>query len=535
MYVCVAGEAALHRKGVMQSTANVQQTKSISVSSVVEIIFNYIEYHPVRSLLAWLVLVSGVRLALATSHDGYLGVDGGAYLLSLNSYWGGDTTNASFERPPLAPAYLLLPFMAIIKGSLGFNTYMAVFSMSLIPSFFFLSRKILGVRFAAIATVGISLDWALSEMFVTGVVPITGFGFMALLLYGMMGLAEENTWKYRLIIIGSIPMIAFTNQTALGLSLVTVPIAWLMLDKKLPMLMMLSVGAAASLTALPWYIDVLPTQPRVSYDGPLIYLNYWWSSQWLQLLFAITVAYSIFYIFRSEKIGARRNERLIATLLIVHGILNVFLSNDEAIMNIFYRSSYWISVPFVIGCAILLKEANARYLAPNFMRIRYPILSLLAVIALVALGSYGSIFQFYGQAYYSNLAGRDVLNALDSIPADEITRVGTNAESRGFYIAALTKKPVVWVQSATPAESYIEQEARARCELGWREDCSGTGYVSHWLIDTTETQQIKALLSMAPNPEDAFGNLGEHAPWLERTFVQNNVEVWTYVTEETEK
>ena len=85
------------------------------------------------------------------------------------------------------------------------------------------------------------------------------------------------------------------------------------------------------------------------------------------------------------------------------------------------------------------------------------------------------------------------------------------------------------MQSAWPAASYVEQEQKARCELGWVNDCSGEGWISHWIVDTRETQQVKALFPMAPDPEDAFGDLGKHAPWLEKTFQQNNVEVWTYV------
>ena len=506
----------------MEQAIRASSQTNISLRTVSVLALEWLRDHPIRAMFAWLTLMAGLRLVLAINHEGYLGVDGGAYLLGMAQFWGGEPTGTSFERPPLAPGYLLVPFMELIGGSLGFNIYAAVFSFAVFPGFFLLAQKIIGTRYAALATVALSTDFALGEMFVTGVVPLAGFGFLALLLYGMIGLSEEGNWKHRAAVVLSMPMIAMTNQTALGLALVVVPIAWLFLNKKIQLLMVLGAGALVSLSALPWYLDVLPGQSRVSYPGPLVYLNFWWSSQWLQALYAIVVGSSILYLFRSEKLGARRSERIIATLLLVHAVLNVFLSNDEALMNIFYRSSYWISIPFWIGSAIVVREIYDRVDLGSLLRVA-------ALIVFLAVGTYGSIYQFYGQSYYSNLAGIEVLNALDSIPEGDITRIGTNAESRGFYFAALTKKPVAWVQSAWPAASYVKQEEKARCELGWVNDCSGEGWISHWIVDTRETQQVKALFPMAPDPEDAFGDLGKHAPWLEKTFQQNNVEVWTYV------
>ncbi len=311
----------------------------------------WISTHPGRSLLIFLVAVAGVRIGLAATYAGYLGVDTGAYLLGVNEVWGGEPTGTSFTRPPLAPGFFMVPFLWAFPGYLGANLYAAVFSMSIFPSFYLLAQRLLGSRWGALATVGLALDWPLAEMFVTGVVPITGFAALALVVWGMMGLSSKNPkFRYASAIALGIPLIAFTNQTTLGLAFVTVPLAWLVLPGKRRVAIALVLGAVLALSALPWYLDVLPGSARVSYPGPLIYLNPWWSSQWIQGVYGILAGALVLRL--RPVVGMR----LLAILLIVHATLNVFLSNDEALMNIFYRSSYWMAVPVWICFAYLVRH-----------------------------------------------------------------------------------------------------------------------------------------------------------------------------------
>jgi hypothetical protein len=500
-------------------------------------LFGYVHTHPGRSLLLWIAAIAGVRLGLVLTYDGFLGVDSGAYGLGVLQFFGppGEYLDTSFSRPPLAPGFLYTPFWFLTDGftPLGSNLYAAVFSLSILPGFYLLARRIMGQHWGALATVGLTLDWPLGEMFVTGVVPITGFGMLCLVLWGMLGVAEgSQSWRHWLAVILAVPLVAFTNQTTLGIALVAVPIAWLILPNKRANLIALGAGAFLALSALPWYLHVLPGQPRVSYPGPLLYLAPWWQlSSWLQMAGGVALGALVLklrphwsrygYLDIPERVKVpHEGLRLMAVLLIVHAVLNVFLSHDEAVMNIVYRSSYWMSVPFWICAAYVGRRLWQRW---------QPSLLLAATAASIALavGAYGVQDQFYGQAHYSDLAGPDVLAALASIPSDDVTRIGTNAESRGFYLAALTQKPVAWVQSALPAAQYVDQETKARCALGWT-DCADRGYVSHWLIDTKHTQQVRGLIVGAPDPERPWGDIGPHAPWLTKTFEQGTVQVWTY-------
>lgn len=475
---------------------------------------------PNRMFLLWFLAVLFTRIGLNATYDGYLGVDGGAYWLGLHRFVSepGPYLDASWPRPPLAPGFLLWPFQQVFGNMLGFNLYQAVFATSIIPPFYLLARRLLPAWWAVAATVGISLDWPLAEMAVTGVVPITGFGAMCLALWGLINISDDRHpfhWPSWLAVIIGIPLIAHTNQTALGISLVVFPLTWLLLRRKRDTLTALIGGGLVALTALPWYLEVLPGSPRVNYPGSLVGFHFWWESQWYQLAFSLPLAVMV---WRSS---AWRPARLIALLVGVHAVLQVFISSDETLMNIFYRSSYWISIPWWLGAAWLGSRYQWRWLARVGRRTLYA-----AGALALAVGIYGAQDQFYGQAYYSNLAGPDVLTLLERIP-DDGTIIGTNAESRGYWIAAITKRPVMWVQPALPNGYFASVEVQGRCELGWT-DCDERGHVGWWLIETAQTQQIKALILDAPNPENAWNEIGEHAPWLELVAQEGTVQLWRY-------
>ena len=78
-------------------------------------------------------------------------------------------------------------------------------------------------------------------------------------------------------------------------------------------------------------------------------------------------------------------------------------------------------------------------------------------------------------------------------------------------------------------QAYVEQEHQARCELGWLQGCA-VGFVSHWIIDRMDRQQVPAPIESAPDPGAPWSDLGLHAPWLELVFTSGDVEVWAYPT-----
>jgi hypothetical protein len=470
--------------------------------------------HPGRSLALAVLGMAGVRIGLALTYAGYLGVDGGAYILGLQEVQAGELLGVSFGRPPLSPGWILYPFMEWVGGAAGYNLYSAVLSFAIIPPFYLLARQSFGAGWGALATGAFMLDWSLgAEMFVTGVVPLLGFGMLALALWGMVGLGVAPGRRHWAAIIIALPMAALTNQTSVGIGAVAIPLAWLMLPNKRAQVAALTMGAAVAVAvAFPYYLDVLPGSARVSYPGALVDFHPWQSSShYLLALTGLVVGGATFITKAPPAV------RAMGLMVMVHGVLNVFISHDEVMMNIFYRSGLWMMVPlWVIG---------VHYARAYLPRLATRPLVLFA-LAFLALGAYGYQDTFYGQAYYSDLAGPDVLAALDSIPPEHITRIGTNAESRGFYLAALSGAPAVWVQNALPAESYKVAELAARCSLGWV-TCADHGYVSHWLIDTKRTQAIAVRMDRAPNPLNPWGDVGALAPWLTKTFERGTVQVWT--------
>ncbi len=449
---------------------------------------------PGRTLMVFLCAIMGVRLGLALTYQGYLGVDGGAYILGAQQLLSQGVDDVHFARPPLAPGWLLVPLTELIGGTTGYNVYAAIFSMSMFPGVYLLARSLVGPRWGALATGALALDWRMWELFVTGVVPVTAFGFLALALWGLIGISRGRMYNklYILAIVAGLPLVAFTNQTTLGLAVVTLGVAWLTLPNKLGTARVLMLAGAVTLVALPWYIDVLPGTARVHYPGPLVYLHPAWSAQWHQSAVGLGIAAILWRTTRAAPL------RALAAVVAAHSALNVFLSFDEAVLNVMFRSGHWMQIPGWIALAAVLRQAAPR--APHDLP-RY--LLPIGIAAFLALGAYGAQDQFYGQAYYSDMAGPKVLRALEVLDLEDVGRIGTNAESRALYIAAVTGKPVSWLQSALPSEHYRAQEEATRCEIGWLEGCR-TGYITHFLVDEWNRQQNANLARYPVDWEDPW-------------------------------
>ncbi len=239
--------------------------------------------NPIRSLLLWMVAIAGVRLSFVVGYTlingGFLGVDEGAYIpgvqaLTDSNPW---ASGIHFTRAPLSPGWLLWPFLQVFGLVWGSNLYSFAASLPALAGFYLLARVIFPTKWAVAITMLFSLDWVQAELLVTGTAPLMGMTCMMVLVAGM--LRNETRWG-RLAIVVAMPLIAYTNQTALALSAVTVPIVWLMLPEKRRLMLWLAVGATLTLTALPWYWEVIPGTGRVSYPGAFLYLNPAWSAHW---------------------------------------------------------------------------------------------------------------------------------------------------------------------------------------------------------------------------------------------------------------
>lgn len=184
---------------------------------------------PRTALLLLLLAALTLRLALTLSHEGFLGVDGGAYLLSRNDVLGHEPTGAWFPRPPLAPGWLLVPFTSLLGDDTGYKVWAALFATLPVIPVYLLARQHLSDRFALFAAGFAAVDLLWVEMMVTGALPLGGFALLGLAWWEMGELAERFSWKNAGILALSIGLIPWVNQTTAGLALIMLPAYWLAL------------------------------------------------------------------------------------------------------------------------------------------------------------------------------------------------------------------------------------------------------------------------------------------------------------------
>ena len=469
---------------------------------------------PGNVLVCWLASIAGVRLVLALSHPTFLGIDGGAYLLGMFQFWAAGPEQAGFARPPLAPGYFLVPFVSAFGLTpLAYNLYAAVFSMALWPAVWILARRILSPWWAVGAVVLVSLDWEQWVMFVTGVVPVVGFAGLTMALWAMI--ANKPRWLLLII-----PFIALTNQTSAGLGVITLAAAWIALPHKKQLAIYLLAGGLLALAiGWPWYAPVLPGQDKVAVPGGTFYMTPFSEYQWYEGVGILLLLLAVNKLW--DRAGAIRPElTALCYVVAAHTALLLIWSRDETIQNVLFRGGIWVMVPIWILVAWLGSEV-AKEVRPWIGK------ALVAISLLVGIA--GSAFVYGQQDLYSDHMSKDVLAALESINPETITRIGTNGESRAYWLSAISGNPVVWVQPAPPQPAYVEQEHQARCELGWLQGCA-VGFVSHWIIDRMDRQQVPAPIESAPDPGAPWSDLGLHAPWLELVFTSGDVEVWAYPT-----
>ncbi len=486
---------------------------------------NFLRAHPGWILLALIAAAAALRLILVFAHEGFLGVDGGAYLLIRNEVLGDEPTGASFPKPPLAPGWLLVPFTAALGDDQGYKLFSAVGSMLLlIPGAYLLSRAFLTLWQTNFALSFLMVDMMHGEMIVTGVLPLMGFGLLALALWGIHGLAEGHSWRRGLAILVALPLIAFINQTTAGMALVVLPVymaalayfggAWR--ERLLRMVPWVAGGGLLALTALPWYLDVLPVSGELRYPGPYVYFDGIGSFAWWQFALGGLLAFWMVRFGQDYRIRA---------LGAVTGLLAIgctLLSTDETVINVFYRSRYLLSVPFFIGVTWVV----FRYWWPS-VRPAYGAYGL----TLVALGlmAFGYVWQFNGQARYSDMATPEVVAALELLEERE-DGIVTNAYTLALWIAALNKAPVSWTFTHEPPALYVEADRDVRCVLGWVEGCDVVGaagrlQATHVLIDERFPNYNKRAPATYLAPADQWKVTGE-APWLEPIFSSGTVKLW---------
>ena len=432
-------------------------------------------WSPIRVVLLVALLFGAIRVLLILNFDGMWGVAGGAYLLSRNAVLGDEPTGADFSRPPLAPGWLMVLPTTLFGDTAGLSIFAFVASFATLPGFFLLARDALPRWGVVLSSFFLLSDWAFSEMFAAGNLPMIAFGLLLFVFWGIWRLSffpRQGRWLPKpapaLAIMVCIPLIAVVNQTTTGISVYLVPVFVLATYTTVKrenwpaysasLLIPLAVGLFLALGALPFYLNVAPGADIVRYPGPLLSVYGLADAAWWQVLAGVPIA--LFALWRGTPLI-----RILAILLLACTAITPLLSWDESLMNIFYRTRYLQMIPLYI-CGTWLAWQGFLYLTNWRWLIK--IYVALFCVAMVA----GHIFMVHAESNLSRIVTYDTRAALEWINRQPRNgAVITNSYSLALYTAALTKRPVSWTQMADPPKAFVERHEAVVCILNWSPDC----------------------------------------------------------------
>jgi hypothetical protein len=474
------------------------------------LVYHEVMSKPFITFLIVLGLAIIIRLALALSWHGYWGVDGGASLLTVNAVLGDEPTHAGFPKPPLAPGILLAPFVLAFGTDIGYKIWSAIFAILPLIPVYLLTRKYVGVWPAVGTVLFASVDWTWAEMFVTGAHPLTAFALIGMAWYSMAAKADEvnqhwnirNSWtRHDLIIILSIGLVPWVNQTTAGLALIVLPIYYLALCgyKRSPLFHVLIpclLAGILAIGALPWYMQTLPGSDILTYDGPILYWA--WGINTFQGFF-IALPLGVFVIWKCPDYRIRA----LGIMLLVFAALVPWLSFDEVLINPPYRARYMMALAFYPVMAwvvfnIWIPKAQL-WLTPKdgfptgadvgkpslgARKMRLTFFSIATVIAFVYMSSVW-VYIVLDQAHLSAMVTPETAQALEGLRNGTIqnsqTRtapndpkgIATNSFTLSLWVAALNKVNSPFLTTAPPPPAYVDSDVLLRCSFGWIDGCDG--------------------------------------------------------------
>lgn len=274
-----------------------------------------------------------------------------------------------------------------------------------------------------------------------------------------------------------------------------------------------AIGVLIALTAWPWYANQLPGSARTHWPGPWItppsYADMAWGQMALGLIIGGWLAF--------KGSGA---VRALGAVLIASAILVPWLSYDETLINLFYRTRYWIQLPLIISIAVLLHKTEW------FSRNHKTFIAGIACVAVIFMA--GDVYVFRTQSDTSMMVSDTTAEALEiAKPSDAIV---TNAYTMALWVAALNQVPAYWTNTWEPPEETRADDENVRCILGWVESCDVHKSVvalraSHVLIDERFPFVTP---SSPPNymaPADQW-KVTASAPWLELLYSKGTTRLY---------
>ncbi len=485
---------------------------------------------PWQILSIIVVLAITLRLILVLTHINYLGIDGGAYLLSVQQVLGQSPIGQDFTRPPLGPGWLLVPFTSVWGYDIGFKVWSAVFSVATVPAVYLMLRKLFTTPVALAGAAMAAVNPLHAELLVTGALPIIGFGLIGVAMWALMDIADDGGRRPRIILMVAVLATVAVNMTSAGLAMVVLPIFTfaLVIFKKvgflerLQLLGTISLGglaiAAMSMVFLPYYLDVLPGVGNLNHPGSKLFLAPW--GNWGWFLMVAAVSSGLFVMLK----GSDYRLRAYGPVLIVLGVLAILWSRDEAIINVTFRGRYLV--------AFLAYPVSIEILRQFFTWVGMPrnrVLAATISVAAAGLAVFGFIDAFHRQAYYSDQLTTEttvLLDAIHSLDAD--SPIIVNTVSMSWWVQAIygVKAPSPW-NNDPPPRWTIEHE-QVVCILNWEKECDVAASIlaigARWLVvDTSFPDRNQTVYASAP---DDLWQATSRAPWLDYAVGLGDTHVW---------
>lgn len=439
--------------------------------------YKAIEANAPMWISALVLLFIAARFFYSLTYPDHLGVDAGAYLLGVNELLGKGATNASFTRLPLGAGYTLLPFTSVFGVVVGFKLWSAIFAViPLLPALYLLFCRVVSKPWAIAAAFVAVGGWLSQEMYVTGALPLVGFGYTALIMWGVWGIAEESQhtryaiaigWKkklyafrYEITIALSLGLLAFTNHTAVGIAAIILPIWTLALTIRHPyrifeMAWPVGMGIGLAMFAYPYYPQVGVGSDLYRYEGPLLFIR----PTVLDMGWYVAIAG-----FATSYFAFKKKWYPYAAVLAFLSFWAPFYSFDETIVNLTYRGRFLAAALMPVVWADLVRERLSTF--PY--RAQVINLSLIAVLVVV-----GSVLVDDAQRRYSTFVTPQVESVLDVVKnhPDKGAILSSNFGEGTFY-QALTGREVYYTFAHKPPKAFTQSEADVRCIFNWVQNCN---------------------------------------------------------------
>ena len=457
--------------------------------------------------------MAGIRLAIVLFNGPWFGVDGGAYLINVNTVLGlVDPDIAPWPRPALAPGWLLVPFVHDFSPDVGMKVWTALVSLIPVWGTWHVARGFLSRNHALLAACFTSCDIYLLQQFVGGPLPAIAYGLLAVAIRASMDLARSPEWRPGLILTWGLALapIGLINQTSVVyVPLVAVPAllgaVWYRrrLHWHVPVAIA-CVGLVIGLSVLS-YLSLLPGSEHVSYSGWDLTFR---PDLWAIVLGGFGLAWGVWHIRQGTALYPY------AVALVILSALRFWIAGDEALGNIFFRA--W-SLQAMMVMPAIVQTVSVWIPWPQMRR---------GVAAIALLGMAGIAGMYLNiQVSEADRVGPEETAAFEAwAGAPHAGTILTHNFSLSRWAEGIHNRPALTLWQREPPPAYRTDDDLARCVIGWiacadPESTAASLGVTHVLIDLAWDGDLYG------QPEDGWARTLD-APWLKKVYAEEGIRLY---------